>query len=54
VKIVETEATSAPPTTRSTSAQCSRSSTISGSLTTPSLFACWAKAGVSSSLRRMT
>ena len=45
---------SAPAITRSTSAQCSRSSTTSGSFTTPSVAACFAKAGVSSSLRRMT
>ncbi len=54
VKIVDTEATSAPAITRSTSAQCSRISTASGSLATPSDLVCWVKAGVSSSVRRMT
>lgn len=54
VKIVLTEAIRAPATTRRTSAQCSRRSTRSGSLGTPSLAACWVKAGVSWRVRRMT
>ncbi len=53
VKIVLTEATKAPAITRSTSAQCSRSRTASGSLATPSVDACRVKAGVSWRLRRM-